>query len=283
MMGRGQSTITVVVGQRALFREGVAALLRGSSFKVVATAARPSELKELRASSGSRTLVILSIDDNNGDVAETSENIKALRTRFPGSTIVVIAEMRGPTNLQQILSAAPNGYIANLSSRDVLLKLLDVALLDQQMIVLSRPTLPPSPLDQAEPNKRLNPGIIDSGSNLLHHSSIHPIAGKDPKLSQREREILVHLAGGDSNKQIARLCNITESTVKVHLKAILRKITVHNRTQAAIWAITKGYHIASKPNDQTLKSMNGDSDRSSIQRQGPSSSVKSLGLAVSGK
>ena len=66
--------------------------------------------------------------------------------------------------------------------------------------------------------------------------SVRSVGAKDPQLSQREREILLRLAEGESNKQIARLCNITESTVKVHLKAILRKITVHNRTQAAIWA-----------------------------------------------
>jgi DNA-binding CsgD family transcriptional regulator len=60
-------------------------------------------------------------------------------------------------------------------------------------------------------------------------------------LSPREQQILSHLAEGDSNKQIARAYNITESTVKVHLKAILRKIAVHNRTQAAIWAVANGY------------------------------------------
>jgi DNA-binding CsgD family transcriptional regulator len=109
--------------------------------------------------------------------------------------------------------------------------------------------------------------------------SVRSVGAKDPQLSLREREILLRLAEGESNKQIARLCNITESTVKVHLKAILRKITVHNRTQAAIWAISKGYHVA--PNNQTL--MNGDGDHSGIQRQHPSSSAKSLGLAVSGK
>jgi DNA-binding CsgD family transcriptional regulator len=59
---------------------------------------------------------------------------------------------------------------------------------------------------------------------------------KNPQLSQREREILTRLAEGDSNKQIACACNITESTVKVHLIAILRKITAHNRMQSAVLA-----------------------------------------------
>ena len=58
------------------------------------------------------------------------------------------------------------------------------------------------------------------------------------QLSQRERQILVCLTRGESNKLIARNCSLAEATVKVHLKAILRKIAVRNRTQAALWALT---------------------------------------------
>jgi two-component system nitrate/nitrite response regulator NarL len=58
------------------------------------------------------------------------------------------------------------------------------------------------------------------------------------RLSPREREILSHLTEGHSNKGIARILGITEATVKVHLKSLLRKISVDNRTQAAIWALS---------------------------------------------
>jgi two-component system nitrate/nitrite response regulator NarL len=61
-----------------------------------------------------------------------------------------------------------------------------------------------------------------------------------PRLSPREKSILLCLVEGDSNKVIARKIDITEATVKVHVKAILRKIRVHNRTQAAIWAMNHG-------------------------------------------
>ena len=57
------------------------------------------------------------------------------------------------------------------------------------------------------------------------------------RLSPREREMLTHLVAGHSNKAIARRLDIAESTVKVHLKSVLRKIRVENRTQAAIWAL----------------------------------------------
>ena len=62
-------------------------------------------------------------------------------------------------------------------------------------------------------------------------------AGVSPKLSSREREILLSLAEGKSNKLIARMYNLSEATVKVHIKSILRKTRTQNRTQAAIWAV----------------------------------------------
>ena len=61
-----------------------------------------------------------------------------------------------------------------------------------------------------------------------------------PQLSPREKSILRCLVEGDSNKSIARKIDIAEATVKVHVKAILRKIRVQNRTQAAIWAMNHG-------------------------------------------
>jgi two-component system nitrate/nitrite response regulator NarL len=71
-----------------------------------------------------------------------------------------------------------------------------------------------------------------------------PLHGTSPprsdvdRLSPREREILSHLVEGRSNKGIARILGITEATVKVHLKSLLRKIGVDNRTQAAVWALS---------------------------------------------
>ena len=63
-------------------------------------------------------------------------------------------------------------------------------------------------------------------------------------LSARETMILRCLMDGDSNKIIARKFDITEATVKVHVKAILRKIQAKNRTQAAIWAAS---HLSASP------------------------------------
>ena len=66
-------------------------------------------------------------------------------------------------------------------------------------------------------------------------------ARNHPRLSEREAHILDGLVQGHANKVIARSCDITEATVKVHMKSILRKIQVANRTQAAIWALEHGH------------------------------------------
>ena len=66
-------------------------------------------------------------------------------------------------------------------------------------------------------------------------------------LSPREQEILQALVTGASNKMIAIKLGIMEATVKVHLKTLLRKIDVNNRTQAAIWAMNNGFTADSAP------------------------------------
>jgi two-component system nitrate/nitrite response regulator NarL len=68
-----------------------------------------------------------------------------------------------------------------------------------------------------------------------------PALRNRPGLSEREAQILNGLVQGHANKVIARSCDITEATVKVHMKSILRKIQVANRTQAAVWALEHGH------------------------------------------
>jgi len=64
-------------------------------------------------------------------------------------------------------------------------------------------------------------------------------ADKD-RLSVREREILVVLARGASNKEIAREFNLAESTIKIHVQNILRKLNLNSRVQAAVYAVEQG-------------------------------------------
>lgn len=70
---------------------------------------------------------------------------------------------------------------------------------------------------------------------------------EEAHVSEREIEILRGLIGGEPNKVISRRLGITEATVKVHVKSILRKLNVMNRTQAAIWAVTRGLEASETP------------------------------------
>jgi two-component system, NarL family, nitrate/nitrite response regulator NarL len=237
------STSTVIVGQHTLRREGLAALLQHSPYKVIESVGRASDLKEVRVASDRQPLAVLTIDETVGGPAEAAENIRTLRERFTRPTIVVVGETRNPVDVQKITALAANAYIADLTSRELLLKVLDLSAFAQPVLILpsSGTTASPSaPLAQPEP--LAGPGGNGDGlTNALDGAR----NGEGPVFSQRERQILCQLARGSSNKEIARVFCITESTVKVHLKALLRKIGARNRTQAAIWAVDRGYLISS--------------------------------------
>jgi two-component system nitrate/nitrite response regulator NarL len=86
--------------------------------------------------------------------------------------------------------------------------------------------------------ERVVPRHLALGRNsAVPSSAIQPRPADDARLSPREREALLHVAEGHSNKIIASRLGVAESTVKVHLKSVQRKIRVENRTQAAIWAL----------------------------------------------
>lgn len=86
------------------------------------------------------------------------------------------------------------------------------------------------------------------------------VADSTPKLSPKELLLVDMLRYGHSNKMIARSTNITEATVKVHIKAIIRKLRVTNRTQAAVWASV---------NVKTLESNRHDCAQSDLGGLGP--------------
>ena len=108
---------------------------------------------------------------------------------------------------------------------------------DLRMLVLKAASCSVVALPSARPQiaavlcKEVRNGVSDSASSMRNFHG----------LSDREEQILKDLIKGHSNKVIARKCACTESTVKVHVKSILRKIRVANRTQAAIWALEQGY------------------------------------------
>jgi two-component system nitrate/nitrite response regulator NarL len=86
--------------------------------------------------------------------------------------------------------------------------------------------------------ERVFPRNLALDQNRPARPSGNEVRGRDVRLSPREVEVLLLLVEGHSNKAIARILGVTETTVKIHLKNVFRKIKADSRTQAAIWALS---------------------------------------------
>jgi two-component system nitrate/nitrite response regulator NarL len=122
--------------------------------------------------------------------------------------------------------AGASGFCFAASAPEVLIKSLELVMLGESVLPFEvlRSIMDQTPQAGDQP-------IQDTkvaGSKLSELTAC--------KLSARETEILGCLMKGESNKTIARKLDITEATIKVHVKAVLRKIGAANRTQAAMWA-----------------------------------------------
>jgi two-component system, NarL family, nitrate/nitrite response regulator NarL len=239
------STSTVIVAPRVLLREGIASLLQGTRYKVVASAARPADLSSIRWPRTPQSLAIVGLDLQNENLDEVAESVRLLRSLLPDGKIVLVAETDRPTDAQRLLALSPDACIFSLGSRDALLKALELIFLNQRVFVFPKPIAPTAEQDVefTDPPNALRDNSSRPGSNGRSLQSDGPsrLAINRRSLSPRESQVLACLAEGNSNKVIARLHNLSEATVKVRLKAILRKIEAHNRTQAALWAIQHGF------------------------------------------
>jgi two-component system, NarL family, nitrate/nitrite response regulator NarL len=224
-----KSTPTLIVTRRVLQREGIASLLQRSRYKVVGVAAGPAELPLTCCPTGQRALAIVGVDRQNGDLDDAAESIRLLRTLMPDGKVVLVVETNGPIELRRVLTLGPDACVFNLGSRDTLIKVLELAFTDQRVFVFDK-SIPTTTKSDDE--------FTDSSLPL---DSFRLRIGAQATLSSREHEVLCYLAQAKSNKVIARLCKISEATVKAHLKSILRKTNTQNRTQAAIWAIEHGF------------------------------------------
>ncbi|WP_114392666.1 LuxR C-terminal-related transcriptional regulator [Oleisolibacter albus] len=203
------STPVVVADSNRLFRQGLATLLAEHGFTVVAGAATASELK----GQGSEARVVL-FDVRDGVAAA----VAALREACPQARIIMLSEGTEPRRLAEALQAGVDGCLLKDSDPAILAEFLRLALMGEKVFPSAIATL------------LMSGGASTAPTQAAGHKG----------LSQREMQILRCLVRGDSNKMIANQLGITEATVKVHLKSLLRKINASNRTQAAIWAMNNG-------------------------------------------
>jgi two-component system, NarL family, nitrate/nitrite response regulator NarL len=236
IMRRRQSFATVLIGKNVLLREGLSRILRTANFRIQGAVSCaddpiPSTLQQHQP----LFLIIRTGDDSSSTV----EQIELLRERYPNGRIAIVADHYRLNELVSAFRAGANGYLVAAMTTDAFIKSIELLMMDQ--IVIFPPALlsfvrdtEARPLGAAESRHESGRAILEEEEDT---------AAKDataPQLSPREKSILHYLIEGDTNKCIARKMDITEATVKVHVKAILRKIRVRNRTQAAIWAMNNG-------------------------------------------
>jgi|HubBroStandDraft_6_1064221.scaffolds.fasta_scaffold77989_4 two-component system nitrate/nitrite response regulator NarL len=239
VMGSGLATI--VVESRLLVREALKSLMAKNSYRVVCDIRSTAEISGASTLSDEAKLVILGAQSADNALTE-SVNARKL---WPDSKIILLYDDVSPSDFQKLLTSEINGCVPLFASPDTLISLLDMVVTrDVRVMVvgdIKRPVIQPAqPGESNHSGSKFQSDGVRIGTLPQHPMNVPPLRNH-PGLSEREAQILDSLVKGQSNKVIARACDISEATVKVHMKAILRKIRVKNRTQAAIWAMANGY------------------------------------------
>jgi len=207
-----------LIGGTGLFRRGLNSFLQNSDFAITA---EYDTVDACVAAADGDSMPELIVFISSGGVEETRQAIEDLNDRFDDASLIVLSADLSVDELAASLRAGARGYLLNSISKEAMVHSLTLIQLGE--------TVFPSGLARA----------WTSGGLSAKRSVADRALGRD--LTRRETEILDCLTGGASNKQIARDLGITEATVKIHMKSLIRKIGVTNRTQAALWAINSGY------------------------------------------
>ena len=201
----------VLISENAIAREGLSRILAGEDFQVVGAAAAVTQVDWAHCPKD--VLVIVDVGCVYGQAAAVEEVLQY----HPGARCVVLANSLDMDAMVDCFQRNAHGYLVKDMPCSPLIASLQLASMGEKVL--------PS-------------GLID----LLANQPLQAIglpdcepAVEQANLSQREMDVLCCLMAGSSNKIIARQLDLSEATVKVHVKAILRKLKVGNRTQAAMW------------------------------------------------
>ncbi len=206
----------LLVDDHTLFRSGVKALLqRHNDFEVVGEAADSLEgVKRARELKPDVVLLDLHMPGVSGKDA-----VRMFLEEASGTHVVMLTVSESAEDLVDTLRAGASGYLLKNIETETLLDLIRRAVSGDSVV-------------SAEMTTKLVKGLRAAGST--------DVAETKDALSPREHEILGYLAKGASNKEIARTLDLAESTVKIHVQHILRKLNLTSRVQAAVFAIEHG-------------------------------------------
>lgn len=207
-----KATPVLVVDDHALFRKGVARLLQAEGFKVVGEARDGrealSQAKKLKPD-----VILMDIYMPGMDGLEATRRIKEA---IPSAKVVILTISEEDQNLFEAIKAGAHGYLLKSVEPEALFQTL-------RGVVRGEAFLSPS----------MAAKILDEFARAAE-------GAPSARLSPREREVLELLARGASNKEIASALNISENTVKNHLKRIMEKLHLENRVQVVAYALREG-------------------------------------------
>jgi DNA-binding NarL/FixJ family response regulator len=203
----------LICDDHEVIRIGLASLLAGTEIQIIGEAANSKDVLRI-AQKEKPDVILLDIRMPDGDGLSTLEK---LRSKVPESRVVMLSTYDNPTYIARAVALGASDYVLKGSSREDLIATIMAAAAGE------------SPSRSGELKKI-------AGAMKVRQV----IDDDDVPLTQRETQVLRHVALGLSNKEIGKSLEISVETVKEHVQNILRKITVTDRTQAAVWAVRKG-------------------------------------------
>lgn len=208
----------LLIDDHTLFRSGVKALLqRQPDFEVVGEASDGLEgVKLVEQVEADVVLLDLDMPSMNG-----REALEQIRETHPNLAVLMLTVSEDCEALGECLKLGARGYLLKKIDQDFLLRSIRAAYNGDSVI-----------------SPQMMTKFVNRLSEPPEAARTRQVQGTDPTvLTRRERQTLAWLARGVSNKEIARALNLAESTVKVHVQSILRKLNLSSRVQAAIYAI----------------------------------------------
>ncbi len=203
----------LVCDDHEVIRSGMVTILAGSEIEVVAQAANGNEALE-QVEAVRPDIVLLDIRMPGSDGLATLEKIKAT---LPETKVIMLSTYDNPTYVARAVALGASDYILKGASRDDLISTITA-------------------VSRGEAPTRSGELRRVAGAMKVRQ----PLDDDEVPLTQRETQVLRHVALGLSNKEIGRSLEISVETVKEHVQNILRKIAVSDRTQAAVWAVRRG-------------------------------------------
>lgn len=207
----------LLADDHALVRNGIASLLKSHNVEVVGEAADGIEaLEKTRSLHPDIVLMDIQMPRRNG-----LEATRLIKAEMPQTRIVMLTVSEDEEDLFEAIKAGADGYLLKNIRADEFLTLLDGVMKGEAAI---------SPLLAAKIIQELARQTT-RGAKPNH---------SDSDLTEREIDVLKLVSTGARNKEIAQKLDITENTVKYHLRNILEKLHFSNKTQAAAYAVSKG-------------------------------------------